>query len=120
MPPRKKKARPKPIYFETTIPSIRACRKCGVWVAAGVVEGQKAEVEIVALTPVQAAEAVLRRIELYVLRRTGLIHMDLTRLSGRHLGRLMPQHHCSVKWVSQVEGAGREALVRRYDEKPPY
>lgn len=116
MPPRKKKAIPRPVHFETTIPVVRPCARCGVWFAAGVAEGLKAEVEFVVLDTGQALWATLNRIELYCIRRSGLVHMDASRLSGKYLGRLYPQHRCDVKWpvvLGQVSDRSR-------DLTPPY
>src|SRR3954470_7317914 len=93
-----KRKNPRPIHFETTIPVIRTCRRCGSWLAAGVAEGQKAQVDLHVLEPPQLVLALLMKTEVYVLRRTGLIHMDVVRLSGKFLGRLYPQHRCDVKW----------------------
>lgn len=101
MPPRKR-ARPRPVYFETTIPSLRLCTLCGCVFAAGVAEGIKAEVELVRLDTGQALWCVLNKIQLYCFRRTGLVHMDAMRLSGRHLGDLYPQHLHHVKWPRPV------------------
>lgn len=119
MPPvtKAKKSRPRPVYFETTIPVIRPCSRCAVWLAAGVAEGVKAEAEIVVLDPGQVVWAVLAKIDLYVLRRTGLIYMDRSRLEGRHLGRLYPQHRCDVVWP-RPPMPGLSNLVR--DDIPPY
>jgi hypothetical protein len=119
MPPKKKAARPRPVYFETTIPVIRPCPKCGVWTAAGVAEGLKAEVEIVALSPRQLMRAVVLHVELYVIRRVGLIHMDTLRLQGRNMGYLYPQHRCDIKWAREVQGAGQSA-IQRYPDEPPF
>jgi hypothetical protein len=105
MPP-KKRAIPRPVFFETTIPVVRPCSRCAVWFAAGVAEGIKAEVELTALDLGQTLWATVNHIELYCIRRIGLVHMDSMRLSGRYLGRLYPQHRCDVKWpvnLGQVE-----------------
>lgn len=99
MPPRKK-SRPRPAYFETTIPVYRICRACGVWLAAGVAEGIKAEVEIgIILDFGQKLWCVVNRIDMYAMRRSGLIQMDPRRLGDARFRTLFPQHHCNVKWV---------------------
>lgn len=113
-----KRTRPRPVYFETTIPVIRPCARCGVWTAAGVAEGQKAEVEIVVLDPTQTVQAILLKVELYVLRRTGLIHMDTCRLTGPRLGWLYPQHRCDIRWERKVQGT--PLGNSRYPDTPPY
>lgn len=98
MPPKSKKRKiPRPVHFETTIPVVRTCSRCGVWFAAGVAEGLKAEVEFVALDRSQQLWAILNQIELYCIRRIGLIHMDVNRLS-HPIGQVYPQHRCDVVW----------------------
>lgn len=112
----KKKTIPRPVHFETTIPVVRPCMRCGVWLAAGVAEGIKAEVEFVVLDPGQAIWAVLNHIELYAIRRIGLVHMDANRLAGPSLGSLFPQHRCDIAWPKvhgDVRSTGR-------DDTPPY
>src|SRR6478752_6500693 len=116
MPPKKKRPIPRPIYLETTIPIARPCARCGVWFAAGVAEGLKAEVEFVVLDQGQALWAVLNSIELYVIRRTGLVHMDACRLSGPSLGRLYPQHRCDIAWPKVL---GKVEKLQQSDV-PPY
>jgi len=116
VPPKKKRATPRPVHFETTIPVIRPCSSCGTWFAAGVAEGIRAEVELTALDQGQCVWAVLNSIQLYCIRRNGLVHMDSIRLSGNYLGRLYPQHRCDVKWpvvLGQVENVYRSDI-------PPY
>ena len=116
MPP-KKRVIPRPVYFETTIPVVRPCRSCGVWLAAGVAEGLKAEIEFVVLDQWQAIWATLNHIELYCVRRSGLVHMDSHRLEGgSDIGQLYPQHHCHIGWP-KVTGPVRRTLR---DDKPPY
>lgn len=114
--PPKKKVIPRPVHFETTIPRIRSCGRCGVWLAAGVAEGIKAEVEFALLDRGQAIWAVLNHIELYVFRRTGLVHMDSNRLLGPSLGGLYPQHRCDIRWPTQ-QGVVQKS---RRDDIPPY
>ena len=109
--------RPRPVYFETTIPVIRPCRLCGSWLAAGVAEGVKAQVDLVILEPAQLLLAVIAGIDLYVLRRTGLIRMDTLRLQGRHLGRLYPQHRCDFKWPIVPRS---DFSILSHPNDPPY
>lgn len=78
----------------------------------------KVQAQIQVLSQRQIAQAVLLHIELYVMRRTGLIHMDTLRLSGRNLGYLYPQHFCYVKWPLEVQGAGY--LPQRLPDEPPF
>lgn len=115
--PKPKRARPRPVHFETTIPVVRPCSSCGVWLAAGVAEGVKAEAELVALESHQVVWAILQKIDLYVLRRTGLIYMDISRLQGRHLGRLYPQHHCHIVWPRNPK---TDLSALRHPDVPPY
>lgn len=117
MPPKKKRAIPRFVYFETTIPVIRPCRRCGVWLAAGVAEGQKAEIEFIPLDPGQQVWAILNHIDLYCLRRSGLVYMDAMRLSGRRFGEVYPQHRCDVGWPKPA----RKPIPRSScDDIPPY
>jgi hypothetical protein len=98
MPTSRKRTIPRPVHFETTIPVVRRCA-CGVWFAAGVAEGIKAEVELIGLDTVQRLWCVCNRIQMYCLRRTGLVQMDPGRLSDPRLNvTLFPQHYCHVKW----------------------
>ena len=91
------KRRIRPVYFETTIPVVRLC-SCGVWLAAGVAEGIKVEAELIALDTGQKLWAILNHIELFALRRTGLVQMDRIRLTDPRFAVLYPQHYCHVKW----------------------
>lgn len=117
MPPAKKKrAIPRPVYFETTIPVIRPCVRCGVWFAAGRAEGMLAEVEFIPLDLGQQLWAVMNKIELYCIRRSGLVHMNAMRLSGRHFGMIYPQHRCEVRWPTPAP-ADRTEFQK---DIPPY
>lgn len=115
MASRRKKPIPRFVHFETTIPVIRRCR-CGVWLAAGVAEGQKAEVEFVPLDLGQQVWAIVRKIELYCLRRSGLVHMDAMRLQNPP-GAVYPQHRCDVVWPKQD---GNVVCGRHDSDTPPY
>lgn len=117
MPPKKKRANPRPVYFETTVPVYRQCRACGVWLAAGVAEGMKAEVELgIMLDTLQRLWCVVNKIEMYAMRRTGLIQMDPRRLADPRFQTLFPQHHCHVKWAYPVVPA--VPRMRRDDRIP--
>ncbi len=90
---------PRPVYFETTVPVVRQCPLCAVWLAAGVAEGIKAEIELgVPLDFGQRLWCVVNRIEMYALRRSGLIQMDPRRLTDPRFTTLFPQHWCSIRW----------------------
>lgn len=93
----RKKARPRPVYFETTIPVIRFC-SCGVLLAAGVAEGIKAEIEMIPLDFQQRLWCVCMRIQMFAMRRSGLVQMDPGRLADPRLMSVFPQHYCHIKW----------------------
>jgi hypothetical protein len=110
------KTRPRPVYFETTIPVIRR-HSCGVWLAAGVAEGIKAEIELVRLDTYQRLWCVCARIQMFALRRSGLIQMDAGRLADPRFVDLFPQHHCHVQWPQPPP----VRVAERYDSGiPPY
>lgn len=92
------KKRPRPAYFETTIPVVRPCQACGVWFAAGRAEGIRAEVEFVPLDLGQKLWCAMQGIQMYALRRSGLVHMDPSRLGDPRFTTLFPQHHCHIRW----------------------
>jgi hypothetical protein len=70
-----------------------------VWLAAGVAEGLKAEIELgVPLDLGQRLWCVLNRIPMYALRRSGLIQMDPQRLTDQRFQTLFPQHYCQIRW----------------------
>lgn len=118
MPPvKKRKSRPRPVYFETTVPVVRNCRSCGVWLAAGVAEGVKAEIELVPLDTVQRLWCVVNRIQMYAMRRSGLIRMDAGRLTDPRFKTLFPQHHCHIGWPAPVSRASAISVRR---DIPPY
>lgn len=116
MPPRKKKTIPRPVHLETTIPSIRSCARCGVWLAAGVAEGLKAQVEFTALDPGQQLWAILNHIELYAIRRSGLVLMEAWRFDDLRYQVRYPRHRCDVKWPTVL---GPRYSPRKSDI-PPY
>jgi hypothetical protein len=99
----RKRSRPRPVYFETTIPVLRQCRSCGAWLAAGVSEGVKAEIELGTILDLsQKLWCTVNHIEMYAMRRSGLIQMDPGRLSDPRFMTLFPQHYCHVKWPQTV------------------
>jgi hypothetical protein len=113
--PAKKRAIPRPVHFETTIPVIRPCQRCGVWFAAGVAEGLKAEVEFTVLDLGQQIWAITQKIELYCIRRSGLVYMDASRLS-QPPGAIYPQHKCHITWPKVLGEVQR--IVK--SDTPPY
>lgn len=120
MPPKKKKrAIPRPVYFQTTIPVVRRCARCGVWLAAALVDGLHVLVDLVQLDPVQAALAALANVQLYSPSPVGFVHMYQERWrDSKHTGR-MPEHRCGVVWEPRVSGAGPTTQLSP-DDIPPY
>lgn len=114
----KRRSIPRPVYFETTIPVVRPCRRCAVWLAAGVSEGLHVEAEFVVLDPGQSVLAVLLGLRLFALRRTGLIFMDDWRLQDPAFDAYIPEHRCGVKWECRITGAGDIRPVK--SDTPPY
>lgn len=94
-----KKARrvPASSHFITTIPVIRPCRACGVWLAAGIAEGLHSQADLIGLDLGQQIQAIVMRIPLYCLTRTGLVEMDQSRLKAPP-GVVYPGHRCDVRW----------------------
>lgn len=113
-PPKKP---PRPVHFDTTVPVIRPCRRCGVWLAAGLAEGIHSEAEIGPVDPGQQIQAILMRIPLYNLSRTGLVELDQSRLQAPR-GAIYPGHRCGVVWERRTIGAG--IVNRQRPTEPPY
>lgn len=109
--PGKKKKPPVFEHFATTIPVIRTCSRCGVWLAAALSEGLHVTVDLTPLHITQAMSAVLLRLELYCITRTGLLHMDPWRITEPP-GELYAAHRCGHVWPRVTPGAG-------YRPKPP-
>jgi hypothetical protein len=116
----KKRKIPRPVFFETTIPVIKPCRRCGVWLAAGVAEGIHAEVEFVVLDPTQSVLAKIAGLELYALTRTGLVQLDDYRLRDERFSSKYPEHQCGVVWTSNLPGAGDQRPNAAQSHIPPY
>lgn len=106
-------------HLETTVPVIRQ-HSCGVWLAAGVAEGIKAQIEWIPLDFGQRLWCVVNNIQMYAMRRSGLIHMDPIRLTDPKFTTLYPQHFCHVKWPQPPEKAagGFKGSSRR--DSPPF
>lgn len=102
----------------TTIPVIRRCVVCGVWLAAGIAEGIHVQVDLTPLDSAQAMMAVLLKTQLYCMSRTGLIHMDRSRIQAPP-GAMYPEHRHGVVWPVKLEGGGRWLPPSPNDE-PPY
>lgn len=117
MPP-KKKVIPRPEFFVTTVPVVRPCSRCAVWLAAGLSEGMHVQAEFTALDPTQTVQAVLLGLRLFAITRTGLVHLDDDRLRDERYSARFPQHRCGVVWESRLPGGDirpvRDPLV------PPY
>lgn len=103
-------------YFETTVPVIRQ-HSCGVWLAAGLAEGIKAQIEWITLDWGQRLWCVVNQIPMYAMRRTGLIQMDSIRLTDPKFETIFPQHYCHVKWP-QPPAVGFKGSIR--DDSPPF
>lgn len=112
----KKRKIPRPVHFETTVPVVRQ-HSCGVWLAAGVAEGIKAEIELVCLDTIQRLWCITENIEMYAMRRSGLIQMDPRRLSDPKFTTLFPQHYCSIRWPNPPPGVVQRS---RLEDIPPY
>lgn len=106
-------------HFDTTIPKVRPCRFCGVWLAAGIAEGMHVAVDLVALDQVQAILATFAHVRLYALTRTGLVELDHHRLTDPKFGRPFPGHRCGTRWESRLPPAGRASNLAPTDI-PPY
>lgn len=115
-PKKKPKARPRMVHFETTIPSIRSCSRCGVWLAAGVAEGLKVQVEFVPLDRGQQLWAILNGIELYAITRNGLVHLPAWRMSDPRFPARYPAHRCDVNWPKPMGAVHRPSR----QDIPPY
>lgn len=119
MPP-KKKTFARPVFFETTIPVIKPCVRCGVWLAAGVSEGEHVQVEFTVLDPTQSVMCMLMGLRLFVLTRSGLVWMDDYRLQDPRFSAYQPEHRCGSTWESRVQGAGEMRPTRVNAHIPPY
>lgn len=117
MAPKKKRAIPRPEYFVTTIPVIRPCRRCGVWLAAGIAEGIHSEAEITPIDFGQQLQAILMGLALFNLTRSGLVELDQSRLQAPR-GAIYPGHRCGVTWERRIIGAGITGTTR--PTEPPY
>lgn len=104
-PAKKPRAIPRHDHFITTVPVIRPCRSCGVWLAAGIAEGLHAESELTPLDFGQQLQAILIRLPLYNISRTGLVEMDQSRLQAPR-GAVYPGHRCGIRWECRIIGAG--------------
>lgn len=116
----KRKTIPRPVYFETTIPVIRPCPRCRVWLAAGVSEGMHVQAEFVALDPVQRVLVTLMGLRMFALTRTGLVHLDDYRLQDSRFVTYYPEHRCGVSWASNLPGAGDTRPNVAQAHIPPY
>lgn len=119
MPP-KKRARVRPVFFETTLPVVKPCRHCHVWLAAGMAEGMHVQAEFTALDPTQAFVCMAMGLRLFAITRSGLVWLDDYRLQDPAFTAYFPEHRCGVVWESRVIGPGdiRPTLVSRHI--PPY
>lgn len=115
--PKKKPPRPDPLI--TTVPVIRPCARCGAWLAAGIAEGIHAEVDLVALDAQQVIMAMMVKLDLYCLTRTGLVYMDPSRVQDPRFASRLPEHRCAMRWEAKLQGAGPIVPPVQTDT-PPY
>lgn len=119
--PKAKKAKvfARPEHFITTVPVIRPCRRCQWWVAAGISEGIHVVVDLTALDAEQTILAMLVKLRVFCLTRTGLVELDTYRLRDPRFASRLPQHRCDMRWPVKVIGAGPVAPPTNSDI-PPY
>jgi hypothetical protein len=117
--PKAKKPKVRPEHFVTTIPVIRPCQRCGVWLAAGIAEGMHVEADLTALDPEQTVLAMLLKLRLFCLTRIGLVELDTYRLQDPQFAARLPEHRCGVPWVSRLP-AGGPIQTPTADAVPPY
>lgn len=86
----------------TTPPQVRICDRCRSIVLVGISEGLRAEVDMVPLEGPDQIRAILLRLELYQLTRTGLHHIDATRARSAHLWQVVPEHRCGTRWTPKL------------------
>lgn len=103
--PKAKKV-PRPEFFITTVPVIKPCRACGVWLAAGIAEGEHIRIDLTALDPVQAVLATIATVRLYALTRTGLVELDRYRLQDPAFTGRFPEHRCGTEWEARLTAGG--------------
>lgn len=114
-----RKPRARPDYFSTTIPVLRPCPTCRVWLAAGIAEGMHVRVDLIALDPSQTMLALLLSLRLFSLTRTGLVEMDRHRIRDPRFNVRYPEHRCGVLWDSNLPGAG-PVIPPATSGMPPY
>lgn len=109
---------PRPEFFITTVPVIRPCRACGVWLAAGIAEGEHVRADLTALDQIQAMLATIASVRLYALTRTGLVELDRYRLLDPAFTGRFPEHRCGTVWESRLTGGGGLAKPDKTDTPP--
>lgn len=93
-------------HFDTTVPVIKQCSRCGCWLAAGIAEGIHVQADLTALDPVQQQLVVLTGGRLFALTRMSMIELDSYRLRDPKFVVRYPGHRCGVRWESRLVGAG--------------
>jgi hypothetical protein len=116
---KRKKPRVRPEHFITTVPVIRPCARCGVWLAAGISEGMHVQAELTALDAEQTILAMLVKLRLFCLTRTGLVELDTYRLRDERFVSRLPEHRCGIPWESRLQAGGR-VLTPAVETTPPY
>lgn len=120
----KKKANPKPKkprfhrHLDTTIPVVKPCSVCGVWLAAGISEGLHTACDLTALDVTQQVLATFAGVRLYAITRTGLVELDRYRLTDPKFGGRFPRHRCGTVWESRLPGVGWRGFGAPSDAPP--
>lgn len=113
------KKKPHHEHLITTVPVIRICASCGVWLAAGIAEGMHVQVDLVILDSTQSILAMFSGLQLFAMMRTGLVTLDRYRLADPRFSGKFPEHRCGTVWESRTIGAGRMTRPGPTDI-PPY
>lgn len=119
MPPKRKKAIPRPSYFITTVPVIRCCERCGSVLAAGIAEGMHVRADLTPLDDWQSAMAILVRLRLFAISRAGLVEMDRYRMTDSRFQTRYPEHRCGVVWPNRLPSCNAVHNPVR-DDSPPF
>lgn len=119
MAQKKTKSRPHHEHMVTTLPVIRICGRCGVWLAAGIAEGMHVRADLVMLDATQSILAMFSGLRLFAVMRTGLVELDRYRMGDPRFSGKFPEHRCGTVWESRTTGAGQMTRPGPTDI-PPY
>lgn len=82
-------------HFETTLPTVDTCRRCGRPVLFGLAEGLTVRADPVPLTAAAEDQALTAGRQTYTLTRTGLVHRDESRRADPRLSSpVVADHLC--------------------------